>query len=138
MEPRIAVGGIVFRSDGRVLLIQRGRAPALGAWTIPGGKVEPGESLEAAIVREIREETGLAVRVVRFLETYDLIDAGGAHLFAIHEHACVALDEDAVLLPGDDAKEARWVAPSDLAALGVHPDARAVIARAAARDNFTP
>jgi 8-oxo-dGTP diphosphatase len=128
-----AVGAIVVRRDGRVLLVRRGRAPRLGTWTIPGGKVEPGESLEAAVVREVREETSLDVRVERFLETYDLDDPEANHAFAIHEHLCTPRDEDAPLVAGDDASDARWAHPSELASLGVHPDARAVIARATRR-----
>jgi mutator protein MutT len=133
MQHRTAVGAVVVRSDGRVLLVRRGHAPRLGAWTIPGGKVEPGESLEDAVVRELREETGIDVRVERFLETYELGDPTGAHAFTIHEHLCAPVDEDTPLSPGDDAADARWARVDELAALGVHDDARGVIARATRR-----
>ena len=123
-----AVGAIVVRTDGRVLLVRRGRAPRRGEWTLPGGHVEEGESLACAVVRELREETGVAVRVVRLVEVFHL--ATEAHSYAIHEHLCAPLDEAAPLVPGDDAEDARWVRDDELEALGVREEARAVIARA--------
>lgn len=123
-----AVGAIVARSDGRVLLIRRGRAPRRGEWTLPGGHVEEGESLAGAVVRELREETGIAVRVVRLVEIFHLVTE--ARSYAIHEHLCAPLDEAAPLVPGDDAEDARWVREDGLEALGVRAEARAVIARA--------
>jgi ADP-ribose pyrophosphatase YjhB (NUDIX family) len=62
-EPKVAVGAFVFDRDGRVLLIERGRPPGVGLWTVPGGKVEAGETLAQAVAREVREETGLVVEV---------------------------------------------------------------------------
>src|SRR3954454_8406121 len=56
------VGAVVHDGDGRLLLIRRGHAPHEGLWSLPGGRVEPGESAEAAVVREVLEETGLRVR----------------------------------------------------------------------------
>lgn len=73
MTPIVAVGGVAVDASGRVLLIQRGHEPGLGLWTIPGGRVELGESLAEACVRELREETGLEVRVDRHLLTLDRI-----------------------------------------------------------------
>src|SRR5262245_5437364 len=71
-NPVCAVGAIIFRRD-EVLLIQRGKAPALGKWSIPGGAVKLGESLEDALVRELREETGLTVRPIGIGKVLDRI-----------------------------------------------------------------
>lgn len=58
-----AVGAIIQRADGRLLMIKRGNEPGRGLWSLPGGRVEPGESEEAAVAREVAEETGLVVTV---------------------------------------------------------------------------
>lgn len=128
MERRLAVGAVVVSRDGRVLVIRRGKPPGLGNWSIPGGKVEPGESLAEAVVREVREETGLDVKVERHLETYEMCTAN----YRIEEHLCTPIDDAAPLVAGDDAAEARWAEVAELASLGVSEDARAVIARALA------
>jgi 8-oxo-dGTP diphosphatase len=62
-EPVRAVGAVIQRADGRLLLIKRGNEPGRGLWSLPGGRVEPGESDEAAVAREVAEETGLVVTV---------------------------------------------------------------------------
>jgi len=77
----VGVGGVVIE-DGRALLIRRGSEPLRGQWSIPGGTLEIGESLEAGVARELREETGLEVRVLDLIEVFDRIyiqerDGGG-------------------------------------------------------------
>jgi 8-oxo-dGTP pyrophosphatase MutT (NUDIX family) len=133
-----AAGAIVLHRDEngelRVVVIKRGRPPRLGAWTLPGGRVDPGETPAEAARREVREETGLEVNVLRETEIYTYRAGPSAgdplHPYVIHEHLCVVVA--GTLTAGDDAAEARWVTLPDLAALGVHEDARAVIERAAA------
>jgi 8-oxo-dGTP diphosphatase len=71
-HPLVAVGGVVIAND-RVLLARRGREPMLGEWSIPGGLLEVGESLSEAVMRELHEETGLAVRVLDLIEALDRI-----------------------------------------------------------------
>lgn len=71
-RPLVGVGGVVIE-DGRVLLIKRGSEPLRGQWSIPGGMVELGETLQASVARELLEETGLEVRVGKVIEVFDRI-----------------------------------------------------------------
>jgi 8-oxo-dGTP diphosphatase len=103
------VGGIAFDADGRLLLIRRANDPGSGQWSLPGGRVEPGESDETAVVRELREETGLDVIPGTWIGT---VTRGP---FEIHDYACEITG--GVLTAGDDATEARWSDAADLSAL---------------------
>jgi 8-oxo-dGTP diphosphatase len=124
--PVVAVGAVVVDPATRVLLVRRARAPNAGAWTLPGGHVEESESLESAIVREVREETSLATRVVCALGVVPIAKEGFAYV--IHEHLLVPLAEsDAPLVAGDDAAEARWASREALDGLGVGREAIEVI-----------
>ncbi len=71
-RPVVGVGGVLIE-NGRTLLIKRGTEPLLGQWSIPGGTLKLGESLQAGVAREMLEETGLAVRVLDMIETFDRI-----------------------------------------------------------------
>jgi ADP-ribose pyrophosphatase YjhB (NUDIX family) len=71
-RPVVGVGGVVIE-NGRALLIRRGTEPLLGQWSIPGGTLELGESLQEGVVRELREETGLHVRAIEMIEAFDRI-----------------------------------------------------------------
>lgn len=128
MQAVLAVGAIVAHPDGRVLLVRRGRAPSLGEWTLPGGKVESGETVERAIEREVLEETGLVVDCVREVCVYELRRDG--HAYDIHEMLCSPRDADAPIRAGDDASEAAWFRDEDLVRIGVRADAIDVIRRA--------
>ena len=104
--PELAVGAIVVHDDA-LLLIRRGRGPAAGSWSVPGGRVEAGELLAEATVRELREETGLegvCGELVGIVERF--ID--DAH-FVILDHRVTLLDPEQVPVAGDDAAEAAWV-----------------------------
>jgi 8-oxo-dGTP diphosphatase len=119
--PRVAVGAIVFRG-GRVLLVKRGHPPSQGLWAIPGGRVELGETLQAAAEREIGEETGLTIRAGDPAYTFDAIVRDDAGRVRFH-YVIVDLLADYLggeLRPGDDAREARWVASQDLVELPVN------------------
>lgn len=110
--PDVAVGAVVV-VDGRLLLIRRGRGVAVGLWSLPGGRVESGELLAEAVVRELAEETGLEgvcgplVGVVeRFVE---------GHHYVILDHRVTLLEPDTEPVAGDDAGEVAWVPLSEVA-----------------------
>src|SRR6266436_4026127 len=75
-RPVVGVGGVVI-AEGRALLIRRGSEPLLGEWSIPGGMLELGETLEEGVARELLEETGLTVRVIELIEVFDRIYVEG-------------------------------------------------------------
>jgi 8-oxo-dGTP diphosphatase len=113
--PEVAVGGVAI-VDRRLLMIRRGHGPAAGSWSVPGGRVQLGETLHEAVVREVAEETGLTVVVDSFLgwvERLD-VDADEPSHFVILDFTVAPLDPDAPLSAGDDAAEAAWVALADL------------------------
>ena len=127
-QPRVAVGAIVFE-ENKVLLVRRGQPPAEGAWAIPGGRVELGESMQKAAEREIREETGLDVRAKDPVFTFDVVvrDDNGRVRF---HYVIVDLVADYVsgeLRPGDDALEARWVSSTEMETLGISPNTREML-----------
>jgi ADP-ribose pyrophosphatase YjhB (NUDIX family) len=103
------VGGLVFDACGRLLLIRRGHDPGRGLWSLPGGRVEPGEDDAAALVREMAEETGLVVVPGRLVGT---VVRGG---YLIADYLCDAVGGE--LTAGDDADEARFVDAAEFAAL---------------------
>lgn len=111
-------GGIVFDAAGRLLLIRRGREPSRGLWSVPGGRCLPGEPTDAACVREVEEETGLAVRVERLAGSV-VRDGPGGVVYDIDDFVCVLVGGE--LQAGDDATDARWVTRSDLALLPLVP-----------------
>jgi ADP-ribose pyrophosphatase YjhB (NUDIX family) len=122
-------GAVVLRQDGAVLLVRRGRPPAAGTWSLPGGRIEPGESPSEAAVREVREETGLAVRALGLLEIVRV--PGERVVYRIHEIACALLDPSAVPVAGDDAADATFAV--DETAYDVTDAVRGVVSRARAR-----
>ncbi len=130
-RPLVGVGAIVLR-PGAVLLVRRGRAPALGQWSIPGGAQELGETAEAAARRELREETGLAVGDMTLAAHVDSIhpdEAGRVrHHYTILDFA--ARWQGGEPAPGDDATDAAFFGFDALQGLGLWSEASRVIARA--------
>ena len=110
------VGAIVFDEQGRLLMIQRGHDPGAGLWSIPGGRVEPGETDEQALVRELLEETNLHVMVGKFVGSVRREGLGGT-IIDIRDFTATVIG--GTLRPGDDAADARWVAAADLDRLEV-------------------
>lgn len=107
----LAASAAITDSDGRVLLVERGSGEGAGLWSVPGGKVEPGESLEAAAAREVHEETGFVVEVGDELWSVTL-PTGDGRTYEIHCFAATVVSGS--LQAGDDAADARWVTPEDI------------------------
>lgn len=104
-RPEVCVGAVVVL-DGRLLMIRRGHGPAAGQWSVPGGRVEAGELLAEAVVREVGEETGLEVVCGPLLGWVERL--GDDHHLVILDFEATALT-DGPPRAGDDAAEARWV-----------------------------
>ena len=99
---------------GRLLLIKRGHEPGAGLWSLPGGRIEPGETDQQAVVREVLEETGLRVECGRLLGSAELPGQDGAVIDVGDYLAAVTGGE---LAAGDDADDARWVTAAEMEAL---------------------
>jgi mutator protein MutT len=128
--PAVGVGGVVVH-DGRVLLIRRGKQPLYGRWVVPGGTVELGEPLEQALVREMREETGLEVEPVELLTVFDRIERDGTRVlyhYVIADYLCRLLRGEA--RAGSDALEVAWAAPGELDQYDLPAKAREVVRQA--------
>lgn len=123
MEIVIAASAVIVDDEGRVLLVKRGHEPQKGLWSVPGGRVEPGETPAEAAAREVREETGLEVTVGAQLWTATV--PFGDHLtYEVHDFAATRIG--GVLNAGDDADDARWFSPTEL---GAAPLAEGLLSR---------
>ena len=115
-HPQLAVSAAIFR-DGRVLLVRRARSPAKGLYSLPGGRVEFGESLHQALSREVDEETGLDIEIVGLAGWREVLPAAaGAGHYLILSFAARWTAREPVL--NDELDDFRWVAPDALAGLG--------------------
>jgi 8-oxo-dGTP diphosphatase len=112
-RPEVAVGAVAVLDD-HLLLVRRGRGPAAGSWSFPGGRVERGELLAEAVVREVREETGLECVCGPLVGWVERID-DDHHFVILDFDVTVLADQDPVA--GDDAAETRWVPLPDVLAL---------------------
>jgi 8-oxo-dGTP diphosphatase len=132
-RPIVGVGAVIVDNE-RVLLVRRGNEPLKGEWSLPGGAVECGETLAAAIAREIQEETGLAIEVGPIVDVLDRIrfDADGR----VHYHY-VLVDflcrpSSGTLCCGTDALDARWAPVMELGTYGLPEATVRVIEKALA------
>ncbi len=127
-RPRVAVGAVVFKDD-KVLLVRRAKPPAQNVWAIPGGSVEIGESLREAAEREILEETGVTIRALEPVFTFDVIDrdAGGGVRFHYVIIDLTAEYIQGVPMAGDDASAARWFSSDELATMNVNTRTRELL-----------
>ena len=129
MMPIVGVGAIVFDDAGRVLLVERGKPPSLGLWSVPGGKLEPRETLAQAVAREVREETGLIVEVGALACVLERI-ADDYHFVLLDYFARVTGGQ---LAAASDARAARFVDPDELRTLPLTEGLADVLTRARAR-----
>ena len=127
MDHRVPCVGAVVVHDGRLLLVRRGREPGRGLWSVPGGRLEPGESLAQGCAREVLEETGLHVMPGDVVGTVERPGLQGS-TYVIDDLGCtVAADQPTtddgmpLLRAGDDADEAVWASYDDLGALPLVP-----------------
>ena len=126
----MGVGAVIVR-DGKVVLIRRRYEPLAGQWSLPGGTLELGETLEAGTAREMLEETGLIVNVGPVIEVFDRITFDDTrrvrYHFVLVDYLCWPVSGE--LRPGSDADDATFVGPDDLARFHITKKATAVIER---------
>lgn len=133
-RPVVGVGGVVIE-NGRALLIRRGGEPLKGQWSIPGGTLETGETLEEGTRREMEEETGLRVRIVELIEVFERIfrepdepSVRPRYHFVIMDYLCERISGEA--RAGGDVTDVAWVAESDLGAYDLTPTATRILKKA--------
>jgi 8-oxo-dGTP diphosphatase len=116
--PIVGVGAVIFH-QGRILLVQRGQQPLKGEWSLPGGALELGETLEGGVRREVLEETGLIIEPVAIVEVFDRIsrDAAGRvqYHYVLVDFLCRVAG--GTLACATDAADARWTTPDELECL---------------------
>ena len=131
-QPVPAVGAVILDGD-RVLLVKRAHEPLKGEWSLPGGVVEIGERLEAALAREVAEETGLAIDIGPIVDVFERIqvEADGRVEFhyVVVDYVCRP-SGGVELVRGSDAEDVSWVSVADLASYKITDKATAVIQKA--------
>lgn len=118
--PLVGVGGVVIDSTGRALVVRRATEPLKGRWSIPGGLVDLGESLQQAVEREIAEETGLTVKAKAVIEVLDRIDRENERVryhYVLVDYLCAVVAGQA--RAASDADEVRWITRDEW--LGANP-----------------
>jgi ADP-ribose pyrophosphatase len=120
--PVVAVGAVV-RLGSSFLLVKRAHEPARGRWAVPGGRVRPGETLKSAVKREVLEETGIIVRAIEPVYTFDLIERDTYGRLVFHYVIVDFLAEyvSGRVNPGTDALEAVWARLDELERFDLNP-----------------
>jgi ADP-ribose pyrophosphatase len=134
-RPIVAVGAAVCR-DGRVLVVQRGKPPSKGVWTVPGGAVDLGETMRQAAAREVQEECGIQIEVGEVVGILDNIipaptgqgPTGILYHYAIIDFAARYVSGE--LTPSDELMDAAWVHPDELDTYRVPTKAQEVLLKA--------
>ena len=138
-RPYVGVGAVIV-DDGKALIVKRRFEPLAGQWSLPGGAVEVGETLESSIAREMLEETGLEVEVGPVIEVFDRItrdeDGRVRYHFVLVDYLCWPVGGS--LRPDSDVADAVFVDPSELHRYGLTEKATAVIMRAFELDRDAP
>jgi ADP-ribose pyrophosphatase YjhB (NUDIX family) len=129
--PRVAASVAVFR-DGRILLVERGKGPRRGLWSLPGGHIEPGETARAAAQRELMEETGIEADIVGLVDVHDVIMRRDDGALSAHYLLTVFYGRWRAGEPkaASDVANARFVAIADAGAMSLTPGAMSFITRA--------
>lgn len=117
--PTLAASAVILAKQKRILLVQRAKPPDEGCWTLRGGRVDPGKTLELAAIREVFEETGLVVSIVRELGKLHVPDGRGG-IYEIHDYLAVKISGEASA--GDDAAAIGWFRNDELSQLPLTPD----------------
>lgn len=128
-RPAIGVGAILLDGKNRVLLIRRGQPPALGRWSVPGGRLEPGETLAQACRREVLEETGLEIELGPIIAVVERIQEG-FHYVILDFIAALRQPDRSIPCAASDVSEARWVPLTQLSDYPLVEGLAAVIEKA--------
>jgi 8-oxo-dGTP diphosphatase len=130
-RPLLGVGAIVVQED-RILLVRRANPPLQGEWSIPGGLVEIGETIKEAVIREVREETGLEIQPMKLVEVFERIlrdkDARVQYHFVLIDYLCRVVSGKAQA--GSDVSELAWVMVDELESHSVAEDTCRVVRKA--------
>lgn len=126
----LGVGAVIWNDRNEVLLVRRANPPLRDEWSLPGGKVEFGETLHDALTREIREETGVEIAILGVIDVAELVPDSGAGTgeqhYVLIDYCARALSGEAVA--ASDASEARWFSPAEIDSLPLWSETRRIIA----------
>ena len=130
-RPVPGVGALII-DNGRILLVERGKDPLKGYWSLPGGAVETGERLHEALRREVREETGLEIEILHMIEVFERItcnpDGRTEYHYILMDYICHPTG--GALQAADDASRAEWFTEDEVADLKITQGTPGVIAKA--------
>ena len=124
VDPEVlAAGGLIVRDDGRIAVIHR---PRYADWSLPKGKLDPGESFEDGAVREVLEETGVRARILGELDATSYVDRKGRDKL-VRWYRMEPEGDPAEFAPNDEVDELRWLTPGEAGALLSYPHDRALV-----------